>query len=220
MVRVKAASPRPTHGERERGTVILDTGFSAPRPDDAVKIRRQLAALAVVISSAYVVAYLSFWLGNADGENDFFIFWSAAHWMVERGLTPSLFDLDAFHTYQQGLFDRVGPYHPFAYPPTLAPALTPLASLPPRWAFAGFMAATLAVFLVLTSGSRWRRALSLLFSPASLVVVLVGQIAFLSSGLLLGGLRLVARRPLIAGVLLGCLSFKPHLCQSASKIDP
>ena len=190
----------------------LGSAVSAPATaDDAAGRRWRLAWVIIALSGLYAVGYVLMWLPGADGGDDFFIFWSAGHWMAEHGLTPPLFDLEIFHAYQEELFGGTGPYHPLPYPPTLAPALTPFAAVPLGWAYAGSMMVTLALFLGLTASREPSRTLGLLVSPASLTVIIVGQIAFLSSALLLGGLRLVRRHPKIAGVLLGLLSVKPQL---------
>ena len=52
--------------------------------------------------------------------------------------------------------------------------------------------------------------LALLF-PAALNSLLAGQNGYLSAALLIGGLLLARARPLVGGVLLALLSYKPHL---------
>ena len=79
------------------------------------------------------------------------------------------------------------------------------------------------VMYVLSTGCQWRyiprdlppRAsmlFSLLLSPAAAVNVLLDQNAFLTGALLIGGMGLPPRFPLVAGVLLGLPSYKPQLC--------
>jgi alpha-1,2-mannosyltransferase len=58
---------------------------------------------------------------------------------------------------------------------------------------------------------RWVCAAGLLLSPASAFTVAVGQNSFLTTALLVGGFGLIARAPLLAGVLLGLLACKPQL---------
>ncbi len=195
-------------------TLPLRTEVARPLANSAAaaaRFRRRAAWAVIALSALYSVSYLVMWLPNADGGDDFFIFWSAGHWMAQYGLTPELFDLEIFHSYQEALFGGTGPYHPLPYPPTLAPALTPYAAVPLGWACVGSMIVTLALFLFATAGRDAIRSLALLVSPATLAVLVVGQIAFLSSALLLGGLRLVQRRPVVAGVLIGLLTIKPQL---------
>jgi hypothetical protein len=48
-------------------------------------------------------------------------------------------------------------------------------------------------------------------APASLINILGGQNGFLTATLFLGGILLIDRRPVLAGVLFGLLTFKPQL---------
>jgi hypothetical protein len=50
-----------------------------------------------------------------------------------------------------------------------------------------------------------------IFAPATIVTFTFGQTGFLSSALILGGVRLAANRPIISGALFGLASFKPQL---------
>jgi len=89
----------------------------------------------------------------------------------------------------------------------------PLSLLPYLASLAIWLAATLAVFLLVL----WRIGrlpliflLSLAF-PGTWINFICGQNGFLSAALLGGGLLLLDRFPLVAGLLLGLLGFKPHL---------
>ena len=60
--------------------------------------------------------------------------------------------------------------------------------------------------------SRRTQALLLLaLAPACLINVMGGQNGFLSAALFLGGVLNIDRRPVLAGVLIGLLIYKPHL---------
>jgi hypothetical protein len=50
-----------------------------------------------------------------------------------------------------------------------------------------------------------------MLAPACLINAIGGQNGFLSAALLLGGTLSIDRRPVLAGVLFGLLTFKPHL---------
>src|SRR5258708_29357657 len=56
---------------------------------------------------------------------------------------------------------------------------------------------------------RWLQVGSLLLCPASSITVIAGQNAFLTAALLVGGLRLLRRRPLLAGGLVGRATLEP-----------
>src|SRR5262249_9982799 len=48
-------------------------------------------------------------------------------------------------------------------------------------------------------------------APACLINTIGGQNGFLTAALFLGGVLCIDRRPILAGVLFGLLTFKPHL---------
>ena len=86
-------------------------------------------------------------------------------------------------------------------------------------AFAALAVWTLGLFGVLAAVTlsavapheRGYALTALALSPACLINAIGGQNGFLSAALLLGGTLLIDRRPILAGVLFGLLTFKPHL---------
>lgn len=109
------------------------------------------------------------------------------------------------------------PFLPWVYPPTFLLVLVPFA-LPSFVAgYVLFMSVSvlvlgLAVRAYATAmADRLLFTVALLLSPAMAVGVMYGQNGLLTSGLLLGGFALRSARPVLAGVLIGLLSFKPQL---------
>ena len=108
------------------------------------------------------------------------------------------------------------PLHPWLYPPQYLLFLMPFGTLPPALGMAaflafGFLCAALALCAV--TGEPRRRALyiaALLCNPATAIVVLLGQNTFLTLALMVGGIAVMKKRPLLAGLLLGALTFKPQ----------
>jgi alpha-1,2-mannosyltransferase len=108
-------------------------------------------------------------------------------------------------------------FHPWVYPP-----YTLLLAIPFAWvswpvSYVGFQALTAAgLCLALRpwcpSGGpgRWLM-LGVLLCPATAFTLGAGQNSFFSAALAVGGISLLASRPIIAGILLGLLSFKPQL---------
>jgi hypothetical protein len=92
----------------------------------------------------------------------------------------------------------------------------PFGALPPILSLAvfllgGFVAVLAAVWLYWGPGrARVIATYSLVLCPAVPFNIMTGQNAFFTSALLVGGFGLLARSPLLAGVLLGILSFKPQ----------
>jgi arabinofuranan 3-O-arabinosyltransferase len=155
------------------------------------------------------------WLANNTGEpvyHDFAHFWVAG-WQALHGETASLNSQAAFKEVQDTAAGfGFSPYSLLLYPPTFTLMLVPLAMLPYFAAFLTWEAVTLAcciavVYLIV----RRQPAISLtLASPFAAWNFLIGQNGFLTASLLGGSLLLLERRPLLAGVFIGCLTYKPQ----------
>lgn len=145
---------------------------------------------------------------------DFLVFWAAARAFIEHKL-GMIYSIDVFTDYQNVLFaDRfpnVVHFRPFFYPPIWLLMLAPLGLLAVGKAYAFFMSGTVALATsVLARRDPWGW-LAVLVSPAAVWVVLAGQNTFLSVALFYGGLHLLAGSPVLAGILLGLLSYKPQI---------
>jgi alpha-1,2-mannosyltransferase len=106
--------------------------------------------------------------------------------------------------------------HPWVYPPTFLLLFLPAALLPASASLAAFLAAGFAAAMAaawLCVGRRAARSLlaaTLLLCPAVPFTVMTGQNAFMTGALLLGGFGLLARQPILAGGMLGLLTYKPQ----------
>jgi hypothetical protein len=155
------------------------------------------------------------WLINDSGApvyHDFTRFWVTG-WQALHGETASLYGQAAFKEVQDSTagFGR-SPYSLLSYPPTFTLILTPLAMLPYVTAFLTWEAATLVsciavVYLIVQR----QPAISLMLaSPFAAWNFLIGQNGFLTASLLGASLLLLERRPVLAGVFIGCLTYKPQ----------
>jgi arabinofuranan 3-O-arabinosyltransferase len=104
-------------------------------------------------------------------------------------------------------------YYAWLYPPPFLFAAALLATLPfvtaqIVWSLLTFPAYVAAVRMIV--GDRIGILLACAF-PAVVSNVVVGQNGFLSAALLGGALGFMERRPVLAGSLLGLLTYKPHL---------
>jgi arabinofuranan 3-O-arabinosyltransferase len=154
-------------------------------------------------------------LTNGAGRplgDDFINFWSAAY-LAWHGRWPEIYNWDAFHAFQASV---VGPhldfYH-FSYPPTFLVLTAPLVLLPYvpglfAWLLAGWLCFWRALGVALPGQGALLLALA---TPAVFINAVGGQNGTLTAALLGGGLSLLKRRPLLAGVLLGLLIYKPQL---------
>lgn len=156
------------------------------------------------------------WLISVSGKpiiHDFLDLWAAAvrAWNGDAALAYDL----ANHTAFQGeLIGREAAELPFPYPPHFLFFLLPFAALPYLAAALSFLAISAALYALalryivkdgLTAGAM---ALSL---GGGLSAFMYIQVGFLTSALLVGGLALLPASPLMAGILFGCLTAKPHL---------
>jgi alpha-1,2-mannosyltransferase len=160
-------------------------------------------------------AHTTLGMTDAAGEHagrDFINFWAASRAAL-AGHAAKVFDVAWFHAFQQSLAGPASEIKIYGYPPPAMLATLPLGLLPflpalGLWTLLG--AALVALLLARLTG--WRpAALAVVASPAGALNMLSGQTGFFTAALLGGGLLLLETRPILAGLLLGLLSFKPQL---------
>jgi hypothetical protein len=133
-----------------------------------------------------------------------------------KGQIATLFDLKAYQVALTTLFGQPLPFHAWSYPLFTLLAFWPLAQLPYFAALALWTFGLFAIYAGVTL-SRIERPFRpvafvlLVLAPAGLINIVGGQNGFLSAVLLLGGMLLLDRRPVLAGILFGLLTYKPHL---------
>jgi hypothetical protein len=119
-------------------------------------------------------------------------------------------------SYQRALGALLGQDYPgqnWSYPPSVMPLAAPFGLLPYLAALAAWTILGLGVF---AATLRARIAdtttfVALLASPAAIFCIISGQSSLLTAAALIGIFVLIDRRPLVAGVLIGCLTLKPQL---------
>jgi hypothetical protein len=190
--------------------------------------------MAIALCGALLVCYIAFCVrtyGAAKGGydsagiligHDFIAFWTAAA-LVHAGHIADIFSADTFNAWQLSL---VGPVqmakagatvaplsYPWLYPPPGLFPVLPFGFMDYFWAYGAWCVAGLALFLWAALGSRWRspEGIALTLAPPTFACMLAGQNGLITGALLVGGLRVLERRPVLAGVLFGLMAFKPHL---------
>ncbi|MBY0298365.1 MAG: DUF2029 domain-containing protein [Methylobacterium sp.] len=128
----------------------------------------------------------------------------------------TLFDLDGYHAAIGTEFGAPLPFHNWGYPPFTLLMFWPLGQLPYFAALAVWTVGLFAAFSAVTlsqvpAGRRGRALLLLALAPACLINAVGGQNGFATAALLLGGMLALDRRPILAGILFGLLTAKPHL---------
>jgi hypothetical protein len=104
-------------------------------------------------------------------------------------------------------------FGPWMYPPPFIFVVAPLALFPYLPAYLLWVLATAVPYLaamraILRAPLAWPFALA---PPTTYANLMYGQTGFLSAGLIGLGLAQLTRRPVVAGVLIGLASVKPHL---------
>lgn len=195
-------------------------GMSAAHPARAPLARPvELACFALIVAHAVYLAasyWHGVWLVGSDGHglpNDFVNVWAAGQLVLE-GTPAAAYDWPIHKAMEVAALGRpFDGYFGWHYPPPFlfvaaALALVPYTAAFVLWTFGTFPAYVAAVRMIV--GDRSGYLLAAAF-PAILCNFVVGQNGFLSAGLFGCALVLLQRRPLLAGVLFGLLTYKPHL---------
>jgi hypothetical protein len=150
-------------------------------------------------------------LGKPLGT-DFLSFYAASK-MVLAGHAAGVYSVPQHHAAEIAVFGRDLGYWAFFYPPLFLMICAPLASLPYLPALAVWLMATGAAYLATVRAWLLERfgLLTAVAFPAVLINLGNGQNAFLSTALIGSGAMWLDRRPILAGVALGLLAYKPHL---------
>ncbi|WP_456711893.1 glycosyltransferase family 87 protein [Bradyrhizobium sp. USDA 4353] len=187
------------------------TAISAA-PPLATRDRRAVLALLIAAALYNGVYLVTWWLSSPQPAfGDFSGLWSFGKFAAQFG--AAIYDPVALAAFQQRLDPALGGGgFPYPYPPTFLLALIPLGMMALPAAYVCWMGVTFAAYGLATLGRDWRSpfGLALLAAPTTLINAITGQNGFLSAALLIGGLRLLPRHPVIAGSLLGLLAYKPQ----------
>ena len=173
--------------------------------------------IAIVYATAFVHLYrVGAWIVDGTGSpiyTDFTNTWIAGSQAL-HGTAASVYGSAAEYGKIQQAVVGAGRflYSTWPYPPTFFLILAPLAALPYLAAFLTWDVATLAgcVAVVYLVVQRRPAVALLLASPFTAWNFLAAQNGFLTASLLGGSLLFLERRPAIAGVFIGCLTYKPQ----------
>lgn len=173
------------------------------------------ASLAAIVYALDLTMQTSVGLTNGRGRpfgDDFINYWSGA-WLAWHDRVAAVYDWHAFHAFEECVARGTLDFYHYSYPPALLLLSAPLAALPYVPALAVWLSASwLAFFQALRSVDPSRPVFLLaLATPAVFINAVGGQNGAWTAALLGGGLSLLERRPIAAGVLFGLLVYKPHL---------
>jgi len=142
----------------------------------------------------------------------FLAFWGASRLALD-GMSAAAFNPDAILAAERLAIPANRTSFTWHGAPTLLLATLPLALLPYMLSYATWTLGSLAALAaaVRRMAPQPQTLLLLLAFPGTFINLFQGQSAFLVAALLGGGLLLLERRPIRAGVLLGMLCIKPQL---------
>ncbi len=182
--------------------------------------RQRLRVYCALLLIAYAVAITAL-LATSEGivdragrplGTDFADVYAAGR-LALAGKAGRAYDFAAHHAMQKEISGRADiPYYGWHYPPMFLLLAAALALLPYLAALFVYQAATLVPYLAVVrqiagQPQAWLPALAF---PAVFVNVTHGHNGFITAALLGGALMVLDARPLLAGVLIGCLAYKPQ----------
>jgi arabinofuranan 3-O-arabinosyltransferase len=201
-----------------RTTLTVGEALAPPR---GIFAAGRLQAYGYALVAVYAVFFATVfaagaWIVDKTGRpiyTDFAVWW-AGGMQALHGNAAALFDPAEFDKIQAALFrpgEAVYLNWP-SYPPTFFLLLAPLALLPYRYALITWDMATLlgcagVVYLIVRRMPAIPLALA---SPFTAWNFIAAQSGFLTASLLGSSLLLLERRPVLAGVFIGCLTYKPQ----------
>ncbi len=188
-----------------------ERGAALGRPVELIAFAGVIAHV-VYLAAAY---WHGVWIVAPDGSgvaSDFVNVWAAGKLALGHE-AASAYDWPAHKAMEEvavgHAFDGYFGWH---YPPPFLFAAATLALCSYPLAYVAWLVATFPAYIAVVRtiiGDRTGYLLALAF-PAILSNFVVGQNGFLTAGLLGGALWFIERRPILAGVLLGLLTYKPH----------
>lgn len=218
-------------GQAVKRHAVSDLAASLRRGDWLTRERVRLwcaALLGVSGLALAVVAATSNGMTDYQGRplaTDFSCFWTAGR-LVLDGHPTAAYDDATLAALQRATFGPQTPFYGWLYPPFFLLVAALLAKLPYPLALSAWLVTTIALYVLAIrtilqaaadpatprerGGPDRLWLLVALAFPAVLVTVGHGQNGFLTAALFGGALAMLDRRPLVAGVLLGLLVYKPQ----------
>lgn len=201
-----------TELNKERATELADQPYS--RADVFLVAYLLVVCLAFYIGAIHTCFNngTSMCFGSTNSPPDFAYLWTISY-LQHSGDLSQLFDPAYVLQLQIELTGRTEEYA-WLYPPQSLFLVWPLSLLPLVPAYLLWVGVGLCLlFLSCLSFTRFRIffVLAALLSPALFINTFAGHNGLFTAALLIGGILLASRRPIVAGILFGLLTFKPQL---------
>ncbi len=185
----------------------MEFPFSSPFQKRTADLQQGQAVLwlLLIMFAARAAAGLPLMIANQPFGFDLLPLWTAAGIAFRH--PEQLYHFDVItHLQVWAIGSHTGP-RPWIYPPSALLVFAPFGSVPFRYFYPLWAAATGVLFawstMVHLRRDRWLSLAVLTLSSAVFMALLVGQVTLLIGALVLWGVRLLGRRPVLAGVLLG-----------------
>jgi Glycosyltransferase family 87 len=182
----------------------------------AWRLRAYSLGIAVIYAVVFIHVYLGGgWIVTSTGApiyTDFITGWVAGVQALQGNITV-LYDPVEFLKIQADLLGSQQFYYPnWPYPPTFSLLMAPFSLLPyfwsfVTWVFLSLLACLVVVYLIV---QRSPAVALVLASPFTAWNILPGQNGFLLASLLGGALFFLEHQPILAGIFIGCLTYKPQ----------
>jgi hypothetical protein len=178
---------------------------------DGAEYRRVLTVLLVACAILPLGWAVKLTITSETLFPDFFGLWSFGRYVLTHA-PATIYDDRALKAFQTGLGMPPDSGFPFPYPPWILLILTPFGALPYAAARVVWLVLTFSAYAAALAAWRWQRPMTglLLLAPSSAVCFLVGQNGFVTAALMLGGIRQLRTRPIVAGALLASVAYKPQ----------
>lgn len=187
-------------------------------------MRLTLLTLSVSVLLANLLPLFTLVRGLFDGgltpslvDRDFVNYWMGSK-LALGGEQADLFFLDQYSIRLEEAFGPQSQIRAWSYPPHILLPLLPLALVPYEMALALFLLSTGALFFAGAEALRKaevpdadRLVVLAAIGAYATVNTIAGQNGFLTGALLLFGLALRGKRPVLAGLAFGLLTIKPQL---------
>jgi hypothetical protein len=137
----------------------------------------------------------------------------AAGTLTWQGRPAEAYEPALQHAAEKAVFaGRDVPFYGWHYPPFFFAVAVLVAAVPYAWGLSIWLVASLAAYLAVIRAilPRPETLLTATAFPAVFVNIGHGQNGFLTAALLGGALHWLNRKPWLAGVLIGCLAYKPQ----------
>ncbi len=168
--------------------------------------------LCVAAALGYAIIAHNLWTDSKSFIDNHFLRWSWARFVQESSVPARIYQFSALDAFQHRLDSGYDRHFPFAYPPSFLLVIWPLGLLSRTVAYGVFLGTSLMLYYVACWHRPWGRPIAglVLIAPSTVVTLFAAQTSLLVAALMIGGCRLMGKRPVLAGMLFGLMSFKPQ----------